>query len=63
MTDLYQSNRTQTEKYRRQLQEKFAPLIQLEVLPAFDAAHPQTFYLDFKRKITPWIENDTERQK
>ena len=63
MTDLYQSNRTQTEKYRRQLQEKFAPLIQLEVLPAFDAAHPQTFYLDFKRKITPWIENETERQK
>ena len=63
MTDLYQSNRTQAEKYHRQVQEKLAPLLRLEALPPFDDDHPQTFYLEFKKKIAPFIEDETARQK
>ena len=62
MTDLYQSNRTQAEKYRRQIQATLDPLIQPEALPAFDQSKPQAFYNEFREKITPWIEQETKRQ-
>ena len=62
MTDLYQSNRTQAEKYLRQIQASLDLLIPLEALPSFDANKPQAFYLDFKKKITPWLEKETARQ-
>ena len=63
MTDLYQSNRTQAEKYRHQIQATLYPLIQPKALPSFDKNEPQAFYLEFKKKITPWIDQETARQK
>ena len=62
MTDLYQSNRTQAEKYFQKVQASLDSLIEIEALPPFDADKPQPFYLEFKKKITPWIEQETERQ-
>ena len=63
MTDLYQSNRTQAEKYLRQIQATLDPLVQPETFSPFDDDKLQTFYLEFKKKITPWIEQETARQK
>ena len=63
MTDLYQSNRTQAGKYFRQIQASLEPLIQSETLTPFDENKPQAFYLDFKKRITPWVEKETARQK
>jgi [protein-PII] uridylyltransferase len=63
MTDLYQSNRTQAEKYLRQIQATLDPLIKFETFAPFDDDTLQTFYLEFKKKITPWIEQETARQK
>ena len=63
MTDLYQSNRTQSEKYLRQIQASLDPLVQPETLPPFDENRSQAFYLEFKKKIAPWVEKETARQK
>ena len=58
MTDLYHSNRTQAEKYFQKVQASLDPLIQIEALPTFDPEKPQPFYLEFKKKIAPWIEQE-----
>jgi [protein-PII] uridylyltransferase len=63
MTDLYQSNRTQAEKYFRQIQASLDLITQPEALPPFDENKPQAFYLDFKKKIAPWVEQETARQQ
>ncbi|MDH5764030.1 MAG: hypothetical protein OEZ51_13745 [Nitrospinota bacterium] len=63
MTDLYQSNRTQAEKYSQKIRESLDALTPLDSFPPFDPRKPQAFYLEFKQKITPWIERETERQK
>ncbi len=63
MTDLYQSNRTQAEKYFQKVQASLDPLIQIAALPPFDKKKPQPFYLEFKNKITPWVEQETARQE
>jgi len=62
MTDLYQSNRTQAEKYFRQIQASLDLIIQPESLPPFDQGKPQAFYNEFRKKITPWIDQETKRQ-
>jgi [protein-PII] uridylyltransferase len=62
MTDLYQSNRTQAEKYFRQIQASLDLITQPEALPPFDQGKPQAFYNEFRKKITPWIEQETKRQ-
>ena len=63
MTDLYQSNRTQAEKYSQKIQSSLDPLIQPEPFPSFNDDKSQTFYLEFKKKIAPWVEQETARQK
>jgi [protein-PII] uridylyltransferase len=62
MTDLYQSNRTQAEKYFQKVQASLDPLIQPEALPSFDGDKLQALYLGFKNKIVPWIEQETKHQ-
>lgn len=63
MTDLYQSNRTQAGKYFQTAQASLGLLINSDTLPPFDPSKPQAFYLEFKQKITPWIQKETEKQK
>ena len=63
MTDLYQSNRTQAAKYFQKVQASLDPLIGPNALPPFDKSRPQAFYLEYKNKITPWIQQETNRQK
>jgi [protein-PII] uridylyltransferase len=63
MTDLYQSNRTQAGKYFQTAQASLDLLINPDTLPPFDPSKPQAFYLEFKKKITPWIQKETERHK
>jgi [protein-PII] uridylyltransferase len=63
MTDLYQSNRTQAEKYLCQIQASLDPLIQPENFLSFNDDKLQIFYLEFKKRIAPWVEQETARQK
>lgn len=63
MTDLYQSNRTQAEKYFRQVQDSLDVALQRKSLPTYSDQKPQEFYLEFKKRILPWIEIETARQK
>ncbi|MDH3256283.1 MAG: hypothetical protein OEM27_01590 [Nitrospinota bacterium] len=63
MTDLYQSNRTEAEKYLKKVQASLDALIDPKILAPFDKKKPQTFYLEFKKIITPWVEQETARQK
>lgn len=63
MTDLYQSNRTQAGKYFQKVQASLDLLINTDTLPPFDPSKPQAFYLEFKQKIAPWIQKETEKQK
>lgn len=63
MTDLYQSNRTQAEKYFQKLQASLNTLVAPGTLPSFDSRKPQTFYLEFKKTIAPWVEKETRLQQ
>lgn len=62
MTDLYQSNRTQAKKYFQKVQASLDLITDPKILSHFDKSKPQTFYLEFKKNITPWIERETKHQ-
>lgn len=63
MSEFHQSNRTISEKYRSDLQGHVANLVRPEDFPDPKTTDPQKFYLEFKNRIAPLVNTETQRLK
>ncbi len=63
MTDLYLSNRTHAEQYHQKLLHQLSNLIRPETFPGCRDPNLQSFYLEFKKRIVGFVEDETKKQK
>ena len=63
MSDFHQSNKIISEKYRRELFDHVAKLVEPENFSNFKTTDPQKFYLDFKNCVAPLIDTEIQRLK
>ena len=63
MSEFHQSNRTSSEKYRCDLRGHVTSLVQPEDFPDPKTNDPQKFYLEFKNRIAPLVNTETQRLK
>ncbi|MCF8719691.1 DUF294 nucleotidyltransferase-like domain-containing protein [Nitrospina gracilis] len=60
MLELYQTNRKQAREYRESLVSQLDQLTDPRDLPSIQDNNPQPFYLEFKKKLTQFVQKETE---
>ena len=63
MSEFHQSNRTSSEKYRSDLRGHVTSLVRPGDFPDPKTNDPQKFYLEFKNRIAPLVNTETQRLK
>lgn len=63
MLELYQTNRKHAHEYRDKLLSELEHRTDPNTFPPFEEDNPQPFYLEFKKRLTQFVQEETERQK